>query len=106
MSPIDPELREVPDALLAEYGLQPGRAAEPAWRCDEAGIELMPAAALRGPTTRGLDLERVRRLLSGVATGVPLRAVPVFHEPGGFVVLVGMHRVAVARAQGSRTFRA
>lgn len=96
MSPIDPALREVPATMLAEYGVQPGGA--PAWRCDDLGMELVPVAALRVPATRGLDPERLRRLLSGVAAGDPLPAVPVFREADAVVVLDGMHRVAVARA--------
>jgi hypothetical protein len=86
--------------MLAEYGLQAGRASESAWRCDDTGIELVPVSALRVPMTRGLDPERLRRLLSGVATGGPLPAVPVFHQSGAFVVLDRMHRIAVARAAG------
>lgn len=96
MSPIDPALREVPADMLAEYGMQPGGA--PAWRCDDAEVELVPVTALRVPATRGLDAERLRRLLSGIAAGNPLPAVPVFREPDAVVVLDGTHRVAVARA--------
>lgn len=79
--------------MLAVYGLQPVRA--PDRRCDEPGAELVPLAELRVPATRGLDPERLRRLLAGVAAGAALPAVPVFREPDAVVVLVGMHRVAV-----------
>lgn len=55
-------------------------------------------AELRVPATRGLDAHRPRRLLSGIATGDALPAVPVFREPDAVVVLDGKHRVTIARA--------
>lgn len=98
MSPIDPTLRAVPANLLAEYGIQSGRAS--AWRCDNSDVELVAVAELRIPAARGLDAERLRRLLSALSAGDALPAVPVFREPGAVVVLDGMHRVAIAHAAG------
>ena len=60
-------------------------------------MELVPVAELRTPATRGLDGERLRSLLRGIAAGGALPAVPVFREPDAVVVLNGMHRVAIAR---------
>lgn len=45
--------------MLAECGLQAGRAPATAWRCDDPGMELVPLAALRVPATRGLGPERL-----------------------------------------------
>jgi hypothetical protein len=98
VSPIDPDLRAVPATMVAEYGVQPGQT--PAWRCDDVGMELVPVAELRTPATRGLDAERLRSLLRGIAAGAALPAVPVFREPDAVVVLNGMHRVAIARVAG------
>jgi ParB-like chromosome segregation protein Spo0J len=84
--------------MVAEYGVQPGNAL--AWRCDDVGMELVPVAELRTPASRGLDAERLRNLLRGIAAGVALPAVPVFREPDAVVVLNGMHRLAIARAAG------
>ncbi|MGB6452252.1 MAG: hypothetical protein WBE92_15990 [Steroidobacteraceae bacterium] len=100
MSPIDPALREVPDAMLVECGLHASGATAPAWRCDEPNAELVPVVELRVPAARGLDPERLRSLLLGVAACDALPAVPVYRAPEAVVVLNGMHRVAVARAVG------
>ena len=100
MSPINPALREVPDAMLTEYGFQPGRPPAPTWHCDDPGVELVPLVALRVPLGRGLDPQRLRWPLGRIAAGHALPAVPVFRELDALVVLDGMHRVAVARALG------
>ena len=54
--------------------VQPGRAR--AWRCDDVGMELVPVAELRTPATRGLDAERLRSLLGGMAARRRVRLSP------------------------------
>lgn len=93
---------EVPDALLAEFGLQPYRATVPSYRCDDPAAVLVPIGELippiLGPGRRGLAPERLRWVLKSIATGQPLDAIPVFREDGAIcaTILNGAHRYYVS----------
>jgi hypothetical protein len=102
MAPIDvvTAIYEIPDSMLAEYGLKRGAATSSAYRCDEPNVVLIPLGELRVPTGRALDPARLRRILQEVGAHKPLPAVPVFREPNQVVVLDGMHRIAVATVLG------
>ena len=88
----------VPDALLAEFGLQPYSATAPSYRCDDPAAVLVPIGKLippkLGPDRRSLVRERLRRVLASIAAGQPLDAIPVFREDGAqcATILDGAHR--------------
>ncbi len=100
------EIYSVPDALLAEVGLQPLGATAPCYRCDDVGAVLVPIAELRGPVIhpgrRGLVVDRLRSVLQAIVSGSPLPAVPVYREPGAAhaTVLDGAHGYAISLALG------
>ena len=56
-------LREIPGALLAEYGLRPGGA--DSYRCDDPSARPVWIGNVLAPQGRGLNEEVVRSLLSG-----------------------------------------
>src|SRR5579871_4141280 len=88
----------VPDALLAEFGLQPCCATAPSYRCDDPAAVLVPVGELippiLGPDRRGLMPERLRWVLESISTGRPLDAIPVYREDGAqyVTILDGAHR--------------
>jgi hypothetical protein len=104
---MDGKLYEVPAALFAEFGLRLGGATKRCYRCDDEGAVLVPVKQIRGPIIgpgkRGLDEQRLRSILSGIALDVAMPAVPVYPEPDGDTVLLdGAHRFAVSLAYGFR----
>jgi len=66
MTPIDParEIYEIPDAMLAEFGLTRGASTAVTYLCDESGVVSVPLNELRVPSGLVLDLMRLRRILS------------------------------------------
>lgn len=101
---MDGKLYEVPAALFAEFGLRPGGAATPCYRCDDPRAVRVAIQRIRGPTIapgrRGLDADRLRPLVRGIAEHASIPAVPVYQEPGDTVLLDGAHRLAVSLAYG------
>jgi hypothetical protein len=104
MTPIDParEIYEIPDAMLAEFGLTRGAVPAATYHCEELGVVSVPLNELRVPGGRAVDPTRLRRVLSAIVAHEPLPALPVYREPTAVVVLDGMHRYPAARALGLR----
>lgn len=96
-------LREIPGALLAEYGLKPGGA--DSYRCDDPAARPVWIGNVLAPQGRGLNEEVVRSLLSGVRDRADLPPVVVVAE--GVVeqvtLLDGLHRYRVSVALGFRS---
>ena len=95
-------LDDVPDKLLAEYGLRRGAATGPSYRCTDPAGALVPLIEVIGPTHRKLNEEALRSLLRGVRDGADLPPIIVFREPGAAVatLLDGLHRVRLSLAVG------
>lgn len=99
-------LYDVPADLLAEFGLQPGCATAPSYRCDDPGAVLVPTDELippiLAPGRRGLAPDRLRQVLKAIADVRPLPAMPVFREAGAqrATILDGAHRYYVSVACG------
>ena len=99
---IDEPLYEVPDVLLAEFGLRPCRSTAPSYRCDDPAAVRIPVGELippiLGPNRRGLMPKRLRRVLELIATGQPLDAIRVYREDCArcATILDGTHRFFVS----------
>ena len=96
-------LREIPEAMLAEYGLKPGGAES--YRCDDPTAKPVWMGNVLAPQGRGLNEEAVRSLLSGVRDSAALPPVVVVAEGVAehVTLLDGLHRYQVSVALGFRS---
>jgi hypothetical protein len=104
---------EIPDAWLAEAGMDGFTRTAPAYRSTAAAVpvplrEIEPP--YRGPEKdwRGFDRRRLISVLNGIATGAEIEPVPLLQlppdlpsrAPYGFRVLDGFHRFYASIAAG------
>jgi hypothetical protein len=96
-------LREIPTAMLAEYGLKPGGA--DSYRCDDPTAIPVWIGNVLAPQGRGLNEEAVRSLLGGVRDRAALPPVVVVAEgiAEQVTLLDGLHRYQVSVALGFRS---
>jgi ParB-like nuclease family protein len=96
-------LVEIPEAMLAEYGLKPGSASS--YRYDDPTAKPVWISDVLAPQNRGLNEEAVRSLLSGVRDHAALPPVVVVAEGVAkqVTLLDGLHRYQVSVALGFRS---
>ncbi len=95
-------LDDVPDALLAEFGLQRSGATAVSYCFDDASAVLVPLLDISVVGQRKLNPERLRDLLRGICDGSSIPAVAVYRVWGDNRLRLhhGMHRLRVSQAVG------
>ena len=95
-------LAEVPDTLLAGYGLRHGWANGGSYQYTDSNAVLLPLAEIDGPMHRLLNEKRLRSLLQGIRDRVALPPVVVFkrEDVSTAQLIQGMHRWRLSQALG------
>ncbi len=94
-------LDDIPNNLLAEYGLQRGGATVPSYRCTNPQAILVPIAEITAPV-RKLNECTLRCLLRGIHDGDDIPPIVIFREPGAPTaqLLDGLHRWRISLTLG------